>query len=198
MVRQGRSHRHRHQWRPRARLWRPIAAGRGAALGQPNLHALDLHLRRGKLLVRRPRDRRAGSAPSALATAGGGALALVNSRHGAEVLAEGTGISWWRGLVTRATLAEGTSGKSCGLGPLTAVGYLAGPSARRWELCQTGRGRSLRPSGPGLAARRPGAAGSLDGGRAEVLAIRSSGGSTLALLAVVSGRAGRPGGRWDW
>ena len=54
---------HRHQRGPGARLGRPVAAGGRAALGQPHLHAVDLHVKWGPFLVGRARGQGPGSAP---------------------------------------------------------------------------------------------------------------------------------------
>ena len=126
--------------------------------------------------------------PDALATTAGQALALVNSRTGAEVLADVGSISKWRLLVTQAGLARASAGKSCGLGSFTSVGYL-----RARPLI----GGSCRHAGVvGLFAEAHGAwrlvgpvlPSSLDNSRAEVLGLWTSHGMTVALVAAAGPR----------
>jgi hypothetical protein len=65
------------------------------------------------------------SRPSALALGtDGAALAVVNTPDGTEVLDSASNLSSWQVLVTSAALASTPSGRACGPGPLSAVGYL--------------------------------------------------------------------------
>ena len=65
--------------------------------------------------------------PNALAAdAAGQALALVDVGGGARVLSTTGDISKWRAVTTERALASEPPGQSCGLGSLTAVGFLAG------------------------------------------------------------------------
>ena len=65
--------------------------------------------------------------PNALAAdAAGQALALVDVGGGARVLSTTGDISKWRAVTTERALASEPPGRSCGLGSLTAVGFLGG------------------------------------------------------------------------
>ena len=122
--------------------------------------------------------------PDALATSAGQALAVVNSSAGAQVLGEVGGISKWRALVTRDDLARASAGKTCGLGPLTSVGYLGARPLIGGNCVHAGvvglfanAHGSWRLAGPTLPS-------SLDNGRAEVLGVWNSHSTTVALIAV--------------
>ncbi len=63
--------------------------------------------------------------PDALAvTAGGAALALVAGARTDEVSASSAGLAGWRTLVTAAELSDSRPGRVCGVGSITAVGFL--------------------------------------------------------------------------
>jgi len=126
--------------------------------------------------------------PDALAgDASGHALALVNDRDGTEVLSSGGGLSNWREVVSQSALAGARGpGRSCGLGSLTAVGYLAGQPLVGGSCSRPGvvaifgqRAGAWRLVGPALP--HP-----LERGRVEVLALGAARASTSALLAVGS------------
>jgi hypothetical protein len=148
-------------------------------------------------------DRLAARPDALAATANGQALALVAGPDGGQVLTTAGGISAWRTLATERQLAAG-AGRSCGLGLLTAVGYVGGQAVIG--------GSCSRPGGVGLFAFRGGAwrsvgaavPRSLDHGRVEVLALEPGQGQASALLAVADGDqtslvAGRstPEGQWS-
>ncbi len=127
--------------------------------------------------------------PDALAAdASGDALALVDDRHVTEVLSSAGDLSNWRAVVSQNALSEaGGPGRSCGLGSLSAVGYLAGQPLVGGSCSRPGVvGLFGRSSGAwrlvGPALPRP-----LEGGRVEVLALGAAQASTSALLAVSSG-----------
>jgi hypothetical protein len=141
--------------------------------------------------------------PDALATrTSGAALALVGGR-GAQVLASGGDLSKWSVVVSESALAATSGGRSCGLGALTAVGYLSGERLVGGSCGLPGvvgvfaqAGRTWRAAGPALPT-------GLLGGRAEVLSLSTDGSGTSALVAVVSGKrswllaaSARSGGRW--
>jgi len=128
------------------------------------------------------------SRPDALASAGADALALVGRRTGAKVVEASGDLSTWRALATEVQLAAGAAGKACGLGALTAVGFL-GPRPLVGGTCSAAGVAGLFAEQAGhwqLAG--PALPGPLDRGRVEVLAVRASGQGALALLAVVSSR----------
>lgn len=142
--------------------------------------------------------------PNALAAdAAGEALALVDSAYGAQVLSTKGDISKWRAVTTERALASGAAGRSCGLGSLTAVGYLAG-QAMVGASC-------ANPGVVGVFARQAGAwrlvgptlSSPLTGGRVEVLALGGTRTGSYGLLAVVTGAQtdlvvawSGPGKRW--
>lgn len=126
--------------------------------------------------------------PDALAVdASGQAVALASERGITEVLSSTGDLSTWRLLATERTLATGGPGQSCGLGELTAVGYLAGQALVGGSCGRPGvvgmfaqRSGTWRLVGPSLPT-------SLDRGRVEVLTLGTKGRGTSALLAVVDG-----------
>lgn len=126
--------------------------------------------------------------PDALATGTGGqALALINGRGSAQVLRAMGDLSTWRSLVTQSSLARAVAGRSCALGALTAVGYARGQAVIGGSCGRPGvvglfalQGGAWHLVGPALP--RP-----LAGSDVEVLALRTTGGGTSALLAVVNG-----------
>lgn len=121
--------------------------------------------------------------PDALAaSATGGVLALVGAAGGQRVLAERTNLSAWATLTTRSRLQA--TGRSCGLGSLTAVGYLD-------QQALIG-GSCKHPGVVGLFARDRGTwtlggprlPSPLAQGRVEVLGIEMLGRQSAVLLAV--------------
>jgi hypothetical protein len=142
--------------------------------------------------------------PDALATDGGGqALALVDERGVARVLASTGDLSAWRTLTTAHALAAGGPGRSCGLGSLTAVSYLAAQALVGGSCAKPGvvgifaqRDGAWRLSGPDLPPP-------LSRGRVEVLSLGGLKAGAYGLLAVVRGDKtdlvaawSGPGGRW--
>jgi hypothetical protein len=126
--------------------------------------------------------------PGALAVgAGGRALALVGGHAGATVLGSSGNLSAWATLTTAPAIGSAGAGRACGLGTLTAVGYL-GSRALVGASCG-------RPGVVGLFARRGGAwrlAGpalprALSAGRVEVLSVQAAPSGTSVLLAVSRG-----------
>lgn len=124
--------------------------------------------------------------PDALATTAGHTLALVNSSVGAQVLVDVGGISKWQVLITQGDLARASAGKSCGLGSLTSVGYLGaqplvGGSCAHVGVVGlfTGLHGTCRLVGPTLPP-------SFQGGRAEVLGLWTSHGTTVAVVVVTT------------
>ncbi|MGO9657565.1 MAG: hypothetical protein ACLP7F_04280 [Acidimicrobiales bacterium] len=128
--------------------------------------------------------------PAALAVGGDGqALALVSGRDGAQVLTTSGDLASWRTLTTQGVLGGLGVGRSCGLGALTAVGYLSG-QALVGASC-------ARPGIIGLFAEQSGAwrlvgpalPPSVAHGRVEVMALGAAKGGGGALLGV-SGAGG--------
>jgi hypothetical protein len=128
--------------------------------------------------------------PDALAAGPDGqALALVNGRAntGSQVLATAGDLSTWQDLTSQRSLAARPPGLSCGLGPLTAVGYLAGHALVGGSCAHPGvvgmfalRGGAWHLVGPALPP-------SVAGGRAEVLALAAVKSHAAALIAVIRG-----------
>ena len=89
--------------------------------------------------------------------ASGHALALVNDRDGTEVLSSAGDLSNWRAVVSQSALAEARGpGRSCGLGSLTAVGYLAGQPLVGEAVAVLGLSRSsARAPGLGVSSAPP-------------------------------------------
>ncbi|HMK97793.1 MAG TPA: hypothetical protein VK425_09630 [Acidimicrobiales bacterium] len=127
--------------------------------------------------------------PDALAIAGTEALALVGSRTGPRVLAASRGISTWRSLVTRGALAGGAGGKACGLGAITAVGYLGARPLLGGSCANSGIVGLFAQAVGGWRLVGPVLPRPLDRGQAEVLALQTFGARALALIAVVTGRS---------
>jgi hypothetical protein len=128
--------------------------------------------------------------PAALAASTGGqALALVDEHDGAHVLASAGDLGTWRAVASQRALADGAPGRACGLGALSAVGYLAGQALVGGSCRRPGvvglfaeRGGAWRLVGPALPR-------SLDQGRVEVLSLGISKAGTSALLEVSNGTA---------
>jgi hypothetical protein len=142
--------------------------------------------------------------PAALAAGPGGqALALVDGAGGAQVLTTAGDISKWRTVTTERALAVTGPGRRCGLGALTAVGYLAGQALVGGSCAQPGvvgiwarRAGAWRLAGPVLPA-------SVGRDQVEVLSLGQAQTGAYGLLAVVGGNGtdivaawSRPGGRW--
>ncbi|HTW06723.1 MAG TPA: hypothetical protein VME46_04385 [Acidimicrobiales bacterium] len=125
--------------------------------------------------------------PDALALAGTGAIALAGSGPGAEVLAAGGDISTWRSLVTQAALAASASGQACGLGALTAVGYLGAQPLVGASCASAGVAGLFALANGSWHLVGPRLPYPFRGGRTEVLAVRGFGPGVLALLAVAVG-----------
>ena len=127
--------------------------------------------------------------PDALAAdASGHALALVNDRDGTEVLSSGGGLSTWREVVSQSALAEARGpGRSCGLGSLTAVGYLAGQPLVGGSCSRPGVVAIFGQSAGAWRLVGPAVPQPLERGRVEVLALGAAQASTSALLAISSG-----------
>jgi hypothetical protein len=126
--------------------------------------------------------------PSALATAGGQALALVSTGEVNQVLAGTGGISKWQTLVTEGGLARSRAGLSCGLGSLTSVGYvgprplIGGSCAHAGVVGLFGQVQGTwRLVGPTLP-------NPFDMGQAEVLGLGLSHDTSWALVAVTGAR----------
>ncbi len=123
--------------------------------------------------------------PAALAASTGGqALALVYEHYGAHVLASAGDLGAWRTVASQSALAGGAPGRACGLGALSAVGYLAGHALIGGSCGRPGvvglfaeRGGSWRLVGPALPR-------SLGRGRVEVLSLGSTKVGTSALLEI--------------
>jgi hypothetical protein len=128
--------------------------------------------------------------PAALAAGGDGqALALVSARDGARVLTTSGDLANWRTLTTQGALGEHNgAGRSCGLGALTAVGYLSGQALVG--------GSCARPGIVGLFAQASGAwrlvgpalPRSVAHGRVEVMALGTTKGGGLALLGIAAAK----------
>jgi hypothetical protein len=124
--------------------------------------------------------------PNALAAdAAGEALALVDGADGTQVLSTKRDISKWRAVTTEQALASGAAGRSCGLGSLTAVGYLSGQAMVGASCANPGvvgvfaqQAGAWRLVGPTLPAQ-------LADSRVEVLAMQGSRTGGYCLLAVV-------------
>ena len=126
--------------------------------------------------------------PSALATTGGQALALVSTGAAAQVLADMGSTAKWQTLVTEGDLARGRAGLSCGLGSLTSVGYLrarpliGGSCAHAGVVGLFGQVQGTwRLVGPTLP-------NPFDKGQAEVLGLGISHDTSWALVAVAGAR----------
>ncbi len=124
--------------------------------------------------------------PDALAAnASGQALALVNDRDSTEVLSSAGDLSNWRPVVSQSALAEVPGrGQPCGLGSLTAVGYLPGHALVGGSCSRPGVVALFSQSAGAWRLAGPALPRSLERGRAEVLALGAARGSTSALLAV--------------
>jgi hypothetical protein len=147
---------------------------------------------------------RLAARPNALAAdSAGQALALVDRADGTQVLSTTGDISEWRAVTTEQALAASAPGKSCGVGPLTAVGYLAGEAMVGASCAKAGvvgifaqQAGAWRLVGPTLPPP-------LGGGRVEVLGLGRTKTGGYGLLAVVRGALtdlvaawSGPGERW--
>jgi hypothetical protein len=137
--------------------------------------------------------------PDALAAdASGQALALVNNRDRTEVLSSGGGLSNWRAVISQSALADAPGqGPSCGLGSLTAVGYLAGQALIGGSCSRPGVVGLFSQSAGVWRLVGPALPRSLERGRVEVLALGAAGASTSALLAVSSGNRANLVAAWS-
>ncbi len=127
--------------------------------------------------------------PDALAAnASGQALALVNDRDGTEVLSSAGDLSNWRPVVSQSALAAAPGpGQSCGLGSLTAVGYLADQALIGGSCSRPGVVALFGQSGGAWRLVGPALPRSLERGRVEVLGLGAARASTFALVGVSSG-----------
>ncbi|HTU80332.1 MAG TPA: hypothetical protein VMF09_16395 [Solirubrobacteraceae bacterium] len=123
--------------------------------------------------------------PDALAAGPAGrTLALVGAQGSAQVLSSVAGLSAWRTSTTTRALGSSLPGRACGLGSITAVGYLAadaliGASCSRAGVVgvfieRSGSWRLLAPAPP-TALRND---------RIEVLSLQGDGEGARALLGV--------------
>jgi len=141
--------------------------------------------------------------PDALAaTASGHALALVDKTGRAQVQTSTGDLSVWRTLITEHTLATG-AGRSCGLGALTAVGYLNGKAVVGASCANPGVVGMFAQKAGTWSLVGPDLRGSVGRGRVEVLALAQTEAGADALLAVVRGNVtdlvaswSGPGRRW--
>jgi len=142
--------------------------------------------------------------PGSLAGDGaGGALALVDQRGGLDALSTTGDLSKWQPLVSRAALAAGPAGRSCGLGALTATGYLSGHALLGASCSRPGVLGMFTKSGGYWRLAGPSLAGPSRHGDTEVLDIATGPGATSVLFAVEQEHrsslyVARPaaGGRW--
>lgn len=127
--------------------------------------------------------------PAALAAGGDGqALALVGARGGSHVLTSSGDLSSWRLLTTQSAL--GGAGRSCALGALTAVGFLAGQALVGGSCAASGvvglfvqRRGAWHLTGPALPS-------TLASGRVEIMALGTTKGGSSALLGISDGHEG--------
>jgi hypothetical protein len=125
--------------------------------------------------------------PDSLAVnARGGALALVGKGDSTRVLTSRGGLAGWGELVSQGSLASTQSGKTCGIGALTAVGYLhsqaiVGATCRRAGII----GVFAREAGAwaliGIRLPAP-----LQGASAGVLGMQASSRGLCALLGITA------------
>jgi len=134
----------------------------------------------------------------------GSALALVDQRGVPEVLSSAGGLSQWSRLVSEADLVGGHAGRSCGTGPLTAVGYLGGRPLIGASCGRAGAVGLFARSGRTWQLAGPALPGALARGRSEVLDIALGAKGTAVLLAVYEGGRtsvlaawSRRGGKWS-
>ena len=128
--------------------------------------------------------------PAALAASTAGpAWALVDEHGGTRVLASAGDLGTWRTLVSLSALAGGAPGRRCGLGALSAVGYLAGQALIGGSCGRQGvvglfaeRSGAWRLVGPVLPR-------ALGQGRAEVLSLGRTKVGTSAILEISNGTA---------
>jgi hypothetical protein len=143
--------------------------------------------------------------PDALAGAGGGrALALTGALRGGRVLVTAGGLSTWRTLVSQSVLSATGAGRACGLGALTAVGYLGGRALIGGSCGRPGVVGLFAPQSGTWHLAGPTLPRSLAGSGVEVLALATAGRQTSALLALVNGPQtnlvaawGTASGRWS-
>jgi hypothetical protein len=123
--------------------------------------------------------------PDALAgDEAGQGLALIAGHDGAKVLHTDGDLSSWQPLVSQASLAKTSAGRSCALATLTAVGYLGSQPLVGGSCDQAGVVGLFTPAGATWRLAGPSLPGAARSGDVEVLALHASGGITGVLLAV--------------
>jgi hypothetical protein len=149
-------------------------------------------------------DQGLASRPGALAGGPSGrALAITDSRGGAEVVQDTGNLSSWQPLVTARALASTASGRACDPGAITSVGYLSSTAVVGTSCRRPGeagifvqRGGTWLPTGPALAPRTgpsgfgPAGFGPSGSERAEVLGLVPSGSGLAALIGLSAASSG--------
>jgi len=125
--------------------------------------------------------------PDALALGPGGrALALVSARGGAQVLGAAGDLSAWKLMVGERALAATGPGRSCGLGTLSAVGYLGTTALVGGSCARPGVAGVFAPSAQGWSLAGPVVPNALRHDRVEVLALGGTKTGAYCLLAVAN------------
>ncbi len=135
-----------------------------------------------------PLDSALASTPGSLSMQAGGSRVLALTAKGAAEEAAAGGGSW-RTLATARTLATTPAGQRCGLRSLTAVAYTPAGLPMLAGACShpgtagifAGQDGTWQPAGPAMPV-------GLAGEDATVLRLADTGGQTIALMQVGSGR----------
>ena len=174
----------------------------GLVFASPDNRTLDVGIRPSNLLTFSPLISTANngrswsdgllvsglaSRPNALAADGDHSLALVGTGHGEKVEASSTTLSSWRTLVSERTLASTSSGKTCGLTAMTAVGLLSGNTLVGGECSRPGVVPLFERRGAKWHLVRLGHLPSVDQSRFEVLGVQSTNSGVRSLLGILDG-----------
>jgi hypothetical protein len=136
--------------------------------------------------------------PDALALGPSGrALALVSARGGAQVLGAAGDLSAWKLTVGERALATTGPGRSCGLGMLSAVGYLGTTALVGGSCGRPGVVGVFAPSAQGWSLAGPVLPNALRHDRVEVLALGSTTTGAYCLLAAANGSGTDLVGAWS-
>jgi len=112
------------------------------------------------------------------------ALALVGSRNGEKVLESTNDLSKWQTLTTEHSLASSTPGRTCRLGSITAVAYLAAFPVVGATCSRPGVVGMFSQSAGSWHLVGPALPASLHSDTVEVVALRSTKAGLSTLLAV--------------
>lgn len=141
-------------------------------------------------------DAALAATPDALAVGPRGqGLALVGSGNDISVMEATSGLSTWRTLTGGSAVAASPAGQACGLGAITAVGYLDDQPLVAGSCGHPGRVGLLTLDDDTWVNAGPTLPSSLDTGRAEVLGLQSDGvdGDLTALIGIQPAGDAQPG-----